>query len=126
MYREAICTETAPSAVGPYSQAIKAGGFIFTSGQIPADPSGNIVSGDIASATRRCLENIREILGAGGATMADVVKVTIFLKDMADYASVNAVYETFFSDPPPARTCVQVAALPKGVPIEIEAIAKAG
>jgi 2-iminobutanoate/2-iminopropanoate deaminase len=124
MYREAIRTETAPSAVGPYSQAIKAGGFIFTSGQIPADPSGNIISGDISSATKRCLENIREILDAGGATMADVVKVTIFLKDMADYASVNAVYESFFPDPPPARTCVQVAALPKGVPIEIEAVAK--
>ena len=126
MYREAIRTETAPSAVGPYSQAIKAGGFIFTSGQIPADPSGDIILGDIVSATKRCLENIREILGAGGATMADVVKVTIFLKDMADYASVNAVYESFFPDPPPARTGVQIAALPKNVAIEIEAIAKSG
>ena len=103
MHREAIRTEMAPSAVGPYSQAIKAGGFIFTSGQIPADPSGGIVSGDISLATKRCLENIREILGTAGATMADVVKVTIFLKDMADYALVNAVYASFFPDPPPAR-----------------------
>ena len=124
MRKEVIHTEAAPAAVGPYSQAIKAGGFIFTSGQIPADPSGNIVSGDISAATQRCLENVRGILGAGGASLANVVKITIFLKDMADYAAVNAVYETFFPVPPPARTCVQVAALPKDVPIEIEAVAR--
>jgi 2-iminobutanoate/2-iminopropanoate deaminase len=119
-----IHTEAAPPAVGPYSQAIKSGGFIFTSGQIPADSDGKVVFEDIAGATKRCLENVREILRAGGAAMADVVKVTIFLKDIADYASVNEIYKTFFPSPPPARTCVQVAALPKDVPIEIEAIAQ--
>ena len=124
MQKEVIRTEAAPPAVGPYSQAIKAGGFIFTSGQIPAAPSGKLVTEDISAATKCCLENLRGILDAGGASLADVVKVTIFLKDMADYTAVNAVYEAFFPASPPARTCVQVAALPKDVPIEIEAVAR--
>ena len=124
MAKQAIRTHAAPAAVGPYSQGVKAGKFIFTSGQIPSDVEGNIILGDIAAATKRSLENVREVLQAAGATMAEVVKVTIFLKDMKDYAVVNTVYEEFFPSPPPARTCVQVAALPKNVPVEIEAIAE--
>ena len=121
-----IQSQSVPPAVGPYSQGVKAGGFIFTSGQIPADSSGRLVGGDIGIATRQCLQNIREILRAAGATMENIVKVTIFLTDMADFPVVNGAYEAFFSSPPPARSCVQVASLPKGVPIEIEAIAWLG
>ncbi len=122
--KEAIKTDNAPAAVGPYSQGIKAGSFVFTSGQLPADPStGELITDDIAAATRQCLENIRAILQAAGAQMKDVVKVTIFLTNMADFAAVNAAYEKFFSSPEPARSCIQVAALPKEAPIKIEAIA---
>jgi 2-iminobutanoate/2-iminopropanoate deaminase len=126
MTKEAIKTTNAPAAVGPYSQGIAASGgtrLVFTSGQLPATPGGDLVSDDIAEAARRCLENVRAVLEAGGARMADVVKVTIFLTDMADFAAVNAVYETFFDAPAPARSCIAVAALPKGARIEIEAVA---
>ena len=122
--KEAIKTDNAPAAVGPYSQGTKAGSFVFTSGQLPADPStGELVSDDIGKATQQCLENIRAVVETAGARMKDVVKVTIVLTDMADFATVNAAYEQFFPPPPPARSCIQVAALPIGVPIEIEAIA---
>ena len=121
--KEAIKTDSAPAAVGPYSQGVKAGSFVFTSGQLPASPSGELVSNDIAAATRWCLENVRAVLQAAGAAMEDVVKVTVFLTDMADFAAVNTVYEQFFPSPPPARSCIEVAALPKGAPIQIEAVA---
>lgn len=126
MTKEAIRTKDAPQAVGPYSQGIRAPGgreIVFTSGQLPAASDGTLVTGDIAKAARASLENVRAVLQAAGAEMSDVVKVTIYLVDMADFAAVNAVYETFFEAPAPARSCVAVAALPKGARIEIEAIA---
>jgi len=122
--KEAIKTDNVSAAVGPYSQGIKAGSFVFISGQLPADPStGELITDDIAAATRQCLENIRAILQAAGAQMKDVAKVTIFLTNMADFVTVNAAYEKFFPSPAPARSCIQVAALPKEAPIKIEAIA---
>jgi 2-iminobutanoate/2-iminopropanoate deaminase len=121
--KEAIRTDKAPPAVGPYSQGIRAGNLVFTSGQLPAKPTGELTSGDIAAATRQSLENVRAVLEAASAHMDDVIKVTIFLADMADFTTVNAAYEEFFTGVPPARSCVQVAALPKGAPIEIEAVA---
>lgn len=121
--KEAIRTDKVPPAVGPYSQGIRAGNFIFTSGQLPAKPTGELIREDIAAATRHSLENVRSVLKAASVQMDDVIKVTIFLTDMADFTAVNTVYEEFFSGVPPARSCVQVAALPKGAPIEIEAVA---
>jgi len=124
--RKAIQTTKAPAAVGPYSQGIASSGatqLIFTSGQLPATPDGTLVTDDIAQAARACLENVQAVLEAGGARMADVVKVTIYLTDMADFGTVNGIYETFFDTPAPARSCVAVAALPKGARIEIEAVA---
>jgi 2-iminobutanoate/2-iminopropanoate deaminase len=102
---------------------VRAGDLLFTSGQLPARPSGELVADDIHAATRQCLENVRRVLEAGGASLEDVVKVTVFLTDMADFAAMNEAYSALFSGVPPARTCVQVAALPKGARIEIEAIA---
>ncbi|MCD5416687.1 RidA family protein [Candidatus Bipolaricaulota bacterium] len=121
--KETIRTDAAPPAVGPYSQGIRSNGFIFTSGQLPATPTGELVTDDIAAAARRSLENVKAVLEAGGATMEDVVKVTIYLTDMADFAAVNEVYKTFFPAPEPARSCIAVAALPLGVAVEIEAVA---
>ncbi len=122
--KEAIRTDKAPPAVGPYSQGIRAGNFVFTSGQLPAKPTGELIREDIAAATRQSLENVRSVLKAASAQMDDVIKVTIFLTDMANFTAVNTVYEEFFPGVPPARSCVQVAALPKGAPIEIEAVAR--
>jgi 2-iminobutanoate/2-iminopropanoate deaminase len=121
--KEAIHTKDAPPAVGPYSQGIAADRFIFTSGQLPATPAGELVTDDIAAAARRSLENVRAVLAAAGATMEDVVKVTIFLTDMADFGAMNEVYKEFFTEPYPARAAVAVKTLPKGAPLEIEAIA---
>jgi 2-iminobutanoate/2-iminopropanoate deaminase len=121
--RAEIRTERAPQAIGPYSQGIRAGGFLFTSGQIPLRPSGDLVSGDIRAEARQALENVRAVLEAGGARMEDVVKTTVFLVDLADFSIVNEVYAGFFPSPPPARSCVQVAALPKGARVEVEAVA---
>jgi 2-iminobutanoate/2-iminopropanoate deaminase len=121
--KEAIHTKDAPPAVGPYSQGIAADRFIFTSGQLPATPAGELVTDDIAAAARRSLENVRAVLAAAGATMEDVVKVTIFLTDMADFGAVNEVYKEFFTEPYPARAAVAVKTRPKGAPLEIEAIA---
>jgi 2-iminobutanoate/2-iminopropanoate deaminase len=122
--REAVRTPNAPQAIGPYSQAIRAGGLLFLSGQIPLDPgSGTLVGGDIAAQTRRVLENIGGILGAAGLGHADVVKTTVFLLDMNEFAAMNAVYGEFFPDPPPARSTVQVSRLPRDVRVEIDAIA---
>ena len=124
--REVIATEHAPAAIGPYSQGIRANGFVFASGQIPIDPAtGNILGGDIAEQTERVLTNVSEILRAAGTTMDRVVKTTVFLKNMSDFASMNDVYARFFGKEPPARSTVEVSRLPKDVLVEIEVIALA-
>lgn len=120
----AIHTNNAPAAVGPYSQGRAFGNMLITSGQLPVDMrTGALETGDIAAATRCCLENVAAILAAGGMTLGDVVKTTVFLTDLNDFAAMNAEYARFFPGEPPARSCVQVAALPKGAHIEIEAMA---
>jgi 2-iminobutanoate/2-iminopropanoate deaminase len=122
--REAVTTPDAPAAIGPYSQAIVAGGFLFVSGQIPLDPAtGRLVSGTIAEETRRAFDNLAAILTAAGAGFDDVVKTTVYLSDMAEFTAMNEVYATYFSAPAPARATVQAAALPKGVRVEIDLIA---
>lgn len=120
-----ISTKEAPSAIGPYSQGISCQGrMIFVSGQIPIDPAtGSISGGDIQSQTHRSLSNLKAVLAAAGADMENVVKTTVFLADMNDFADMNAVYTEFFLNNPPARSAVQVARLPKDVKVEIEAIA---
>ena len=124
MDRIAIATTDAPAAVGPYSQAIAAGELLFCSGQIHLDPaSGLIVEGDIATQTARVLDNLAAVLAAAGRTMADVVKTTVFLVDIDDFPAMNAVYGRYMPDPPPARSTIGVAALPKGARVEIELIA---
>ncbi len=111
-------------SVGPYSPAIKAGDFLFISGQLPIDPqTGQLVSGSIEDQTRRCMENIKLILAKAGGSLKDLVKVTIYLADMKDFEAVNRAYGEFFDLEPPARSCLGVASLPKGARIEIEAVA---
>jgi 2-iminobutanoate/2-iminopropanoate deaminase len=122
--REAVATERAPKAIGPYSQAIKAGSLLFCSGQIPLDPAtGAMVEGDIAAQTRQVFANIAAILQAAGTSFDRVVKTTVFLADMNDFAAMNEVYATFFTSPAPARSTVAAAGLPKSARIEIEVIA---
>jgi 2-iminobutanoate/2-iminopropanoate deaminase len=124
MSRQAISTGGAPAAIGPYSQAIRSGDLVFCSGQLGLDPvTGELVAGVEAQA-ERALRNLQTVLDAAGLGFDDVVKTTMFLADMADFAAVNAVYATFMADPPPARSTIQVAALPKGGLVEIEAIAR--
>ena len=124
MTRQAISTGGAPGAIGPYSQAIRSGDMVFCSGQLGLDPaSGELVDGVEAQA-ERALRNLQSVLDAAGLGFDDVVKTTIFLVDIGDFAAVNAVYAPFMPDPPPARSTVQVAALPKGGLVEIEAIAR--
>ncbi len=119
-----IRTDNAPAAIGPYSQAITEGSLIFTSGQLPIDPTmGELCHRDIATAARQVLRNLQAVLVAGGANMDTVVKTTVFLKDMRDFQVFNGVYAEFFKEPFPARSCVQVAALPKDALVEIEAVA---
>jgi 2-iminobutanoate/2-iminopropanoate deaminase len=121
---ETVSTTGAPRAIGPYSQGIKASGFLFTAGQVGFDPeSGELVDGGIAEQTHRVLQNLRAILRAGGTDLAQVVKTTVFLVDMADFALMNEVYAEFFVDHRPARSTVAVASLPRGARVEIEAIA---
>ena len=123
---EIISTEQAPKALGPYSQAIKAGGFIFCSGQIPIDPAANdVVATTIEDQTRQAIMNLGNVLKAAGSSLAKVVKTTVFISDMNDFAALNGVYAELFGDTKPARSCVQVARLPKDVKLEIEAIAEA-
>jgi 2-iminobutanoate/2-iminopropanoate deaminase len=121
--RETIATQAAPAAVGPYSQAIKANGFVFASGQLGLDPATGKLQEGLEAQTRQALANIVAVLDAAGASMADVVKTTIFLVDISQFATVNAIYGTAFPSPPPARSTVQVSALPLGGLVEIEAIA---
>lgn len=127
MPHEAIHTDKAPAAIGPYSQAIVANGFVFTAGQIPLDPAtGQVVPGNVVAQTERVLENLHAILTAAGATWADVVKTTVFLHDMNDFPLVNEAYARAFGDARPARSTVQVSALPRGVLVEIDAVAVVG
>jgi 2-iminobutanoate/2-iminopropanoate deaminase len=125
MTHRAVSTTGAPAAVGPYSLGIITDGFLFTAGQASLDPAtGAVVEGGIGPETERVMANLTAILDAAGATWADVVKTTIFLVDIGDFAAVNAIYGRFLADPPPARSTVGVAALPKGARVEIEAIAR--
>ena len=126
MARRIVQTDQAPAPVGPYNQAIVASGeMVFASGQVALDPSGALVGeGDVAAQTKQCLDNLTAVLAAAGATMADVVKTSVFLKDMNDFATMNGVYATYFDEASaPARACVEVARLPKDVLVEIECIA---
>jgi 2-iminobutanoate/2-iminopropanoate deaminase len=119
-----IASAAAPAAVGPYSQAIALSNLIFCAGQIPLDPAtGNLIEGDVTAQTRRVLENVKAVLAAAGASLNDVVKSTVFLLDMNDFAAMNAVYAEYFSAPFPARSTIQVARLPKDSRVEIEVIA---
>ena len=118
-----IATEKAPAAIGPYSQGMVCGTLLFTSGQIPVEPSTKAVPDDVAAQARQSLENVKAVVEAGGSSMDRVVKTTVFLADLGDFAAVNQVYSTYFAEPFPARSCVQVAALPLGVKVEIEAVA---
>lgn len=121
-----ISTDRAPKALGPYSQAIRANGFVFCSGQIPIDPAaGAVVATTVEDQTRQAITNLRQVLEAAGSGLDKVVKTTVFISDMNDFAAVNSVYAELFGDAKPARSCVQVARLPKDVKIEIEAIAVA-
>jgi len=122
--RDVVITEHAPQAIGPYSQAIKAGGFVFVSGQIPIDPtSGLIVRAEVAAQTDRVLQNLKAILTAAGTSLDNVVKTTVFLKSMGDFAAMNEVYARFWKKAPPARSTVEVSRLPKDVLVEIDVIA---
>jgi 2-iminobutanoate/2-iminopropanoate deaminase len=124
--KKIISTSEAPAAIGAYSQAVRSGRFLFCSGQIPLDPrSGQIVSGDIATQTRRVLDNIAAILRAEGLTFDHIVKTTIFLTDLGDFQTVNEIYGSYFTQQKPARSTVQVSALPKGANLEIEVLAVA-
>ncbi len=122
--RTRISTSDAPAAIGPYSQAIAAGDYIFCSGQVALDPTtGELGADDVRAQTRRALENLNAVLRAAGATLGDVVKTTVFLVNMGDFAEMNEVYGEFFSSEPPARSTIAVAALPRGARVEVEAVA---
>ena len=124
MTRTVVSTKDAPAAIGPYSQAVCAGGFLFASGQIPIDPAtGEMVNGDARAQTTRVLENVRAVLEAGGSSFERVVKSTVFLLDLADFAAMNEVYATYFPHAPPARSTIQVARLPRDARVEIEIVA---
>lgn len=124
--REIISTKDAPQAIGPYSQAVKANGLIFTSGQIAIDPATQqIIAGDVAAQTDRVLRNLSEILEAAGSGLGKVVRCTVFLKNMSEFAAMNEIYGKYFSTTPPARSTVEVARLPKDVLVEIDVIALA-
>lgn len=123
MKREVIHTSNAPGAIGPYSQGIVVGDFVYTSGQIPLNPATGELVTDIKLATKQSMENVKAILEAAGTSLDNVIKTSIFLKDLNDFSIVNEIYGTYFKENPPARSCVQVAKLPKDAVIEIEAIA---
>ncbi|HJA11609.1 MAG TPA: RidA family protein [Candidatus Mediterraneibacter merdipullorum] len=123
--KEKLETTNAPAAIGPYSQAVKRDGLVFVSGQLPIDPkTGRFPSEDVSAQTRQSLENVRAILREGGYEMENVLKTTVFLQDMDDFAAMNEVYAQYFSEPYPARAAFQVAKLPKGAKVEIEVVAK--
>ena len=123
--RKRVHTDRAPAAIGPYSQAIVSGGLVFTAGQIGLDPAtGDMVEGGVEAQAVRALDNLAAVLAAAGSSMKDVLKTTVYLADMADFARVNEIYARYFEEPYPARSAVQVGALPKGALVEIEAIAR--
>ncbi len=123
--KEIVATAAAPAAIGPYSQAVKIAGLVFTAGQIPLDPAtGKLVEGDIAAQTERVMRNLEAVLGAAGAGFDGVVKTTCFLADLDDFAAFNAVYGRYFPEQPPARSTVQAARLPAGARVEVECIAR--
>jgi 2-iminobutanoate/2-iminopropanoate deaminase len=124
--KEAVQTAEAPAAIGPYSQATVSGSMVYTSGQIPLLPDGSLVEGDVAVQARQVLENLKAVLAAAGSGLDRVLKTTVFLKDMDDFAAMNTVYAEYFSEPYPARSTVQVAKLPRDVRVEIEAVAERG
>lgn len=125
MTRTAIRSSGAPAAVGPYSQAVRSGSLLFVSGQIPLDPaSGRLVDGDVAAQTHRVLQSLDAVVRAAGATLDDVVKTTVYLADMNDFAAMNRAYATWFADPAPARAAVQAARLPLDAQVEIDAIVR--
>ena len=127
MPREPVATERAPAAIGPYSQAVRAGGSVYLSGQIPLDPAtGELVAGDIAMQARRVFDNLRAVCEAAGASLDDVVRVGIYLMDLGDFAAVNAVMAGYFQAPYPARSTIQVSGLPRGARIEVDAIVAHG
>ena len=122
--REAVRTDKAPAAIGPYSQAVRLGNLLFCSGQIPLDPAtGQLVTGDIAAQTRQVFANLGAVLAAAGASFDQVARTTVYLADMTDFAAMNDVYGTFFRDPAPARSTIQAAGLPKNARVEIDVIA---
>ena len=124
MSKEILSTKNAPAAIGPYSQAVKIGNLLFSSGQIPLDPNtGELINSDVQAATVRVLENIKGILEAAGTNFENVIKTVVFLKDMEDFGVVNEIYAKYFTEKQPARSCVQVAKLPKDALVEIEVIA---
>ncbi len=123
MQREVIATDRAPAAVGPYSQAIRVGNLVFTAGQIGLDPATGALAAGLEEQTRQIMSNLQAVLAAAGSSLQNIVKTTIFLTDLADFQAVNAIYGSYFPQQPPARSTVQVAALPRGARIEIEAIA---
>ncbi len=124
--KEIISTEKAPKAIGPYSQAVKAGGFIFTAGQVAFDPAtGQLVEGDVARQTERVIENLKAIVEAAGSSLDRAVKATVYLKDMSDFAEMNSVYGRYFAENPPARSTVEAARLPRDVRVEIDLIVAA-
>ncbi len=126
MSRQIIHTDSAPKAIGPYSQAVKAGGLVYCSGQIPLNPATmEILQGSVTDQTRRVMDNLTAVLDASGSSLAQVVKTTVFLRDMNDFAEMNAAYGEYFQADPPARATVQVARLPKDVAVEIDCIALA-
>ena len=124
--KEAIATTAAPAAIGPYSQATVSGQVVYTSGQIPLLPDGSLLEGDVEAQARQVLENLKAVLTAAGSGLERVLKTTVFLKDMDDFAAMNAVYAEYFTEPYPARSTVQVARLPRDVRVEIEAVAERG
>ena len=124
--KEAVATTAAPAAIGPYSQATISGQVVYTSGQIPLLPDGSLLEGDVEVQARQVLENLKAVLTAAGSGLERVLKTTVFLKDMDDFAAMNAVYAEYFTEPYPARSTVQVARLPRDVRVEIEAVAERG
>ena len=123
MQREVIATDRTPAAVGPYAQAIRVGDLVFTAGQIGLDPATGALVGGVEEQTRQVMSNLQAVLAAAGSSLQNIIKTTIFLTDLADFQTVNAIYGSYFSQQPPARSTVQVAGLPRGARIEIEAIA---
>lgn len=126
MSKQEIATDKAPAAIGPYSQGIKIDNLVFTSGQLPIDPAtGEIVSGGIEEQAKQAFENLKAVLEASGASLGDVIKTTVFLDNLGDFGTVNEIYGSYFKKPYPARSCYEVAKLPKGALIEVEAVAEA-